>query len=266
MAKPNYIKAAFLVPANLMALGTAALSSAATQDVLPALIALGAEGLYLGVLSASKRFQRAVRANSPVDDEAHKAALEGLQKELAPSQREHYQALVGLKEKILDNYRKLPGGRVLAASSEPRLDALLQSFLKLLGTLNQYRTYLNATDRKQVESEVAALKAELAGETNPRLQEVKGRRVDILEKRRSRFQQAEESREVVSHQLAGIEDLLRLTHEQSIAIRDPASVNRQLDALAAEAEASDETVKQMERFMEFSEEMGSTGPLGTRVR
>ena len=95
---------------------------------------------------------------------------------------------------------------------------------------------------------------------------MKGRRVDILEKRRARFQQAEESREVVSHQLAGIEDLLRLTHEQSIAIRDPASVNRQLDALAAEAEASDETVQQMERFMEFSEEMGSTGPLGTRVR
>jgi hypothetical protein len=266
VAKPNYIKAAFFVPANLMAIGTAALSSVATQDMLPALIALGAEGLYLGVLSASKRFQRAVRATSTEDSDAQRLALEGLQKELAASQREHYQALVGLKAKILENYRKLPGGRVLAASSEPRLDALLQSFLKLLGTLNQYRTYLNATDRKQVQTEVSALEAELAGETNPRLQEVKGRRVDILKKRLARFQQAEESREVVSHQLAGIEDLLRLTHEQSIAIRDPASVNRQLDALAAEAEASDETVKQMERFMEFSDELGSTGPLGTRVR
>jgi NAD(P)H-dependent FMN reductase len=249
-----------------MAIGTAALSSVATQDMLPALIALGAEGLYLGVLSASKRFQRAVRATTPEDDEVQQRALADLQQALAPSQREHYQALVGLKGKILDNYRKLPGGRVLAASSEPRLDTLLQSFLKLLGTLNQYRTYLNATDRKQVQTEVDALKSELAGETNPRLQEVKGRRVDILEKRLARFHQAEESREVVSHQLAGIEDLLRLTHEQSIAIRDPASVNRQLDALAAEAEASDETVKQMERFMEFSDEMASTGPMGTRVR
>ena len=266
MSKPNYIKAAFFVPANLMAIGTAALSSVVTHDALPALIGLGAEGLYLGVLSASKRFQRAVRASSPEDEEAHRLVLEGLQKDLAPSQREHYQALVGLKEKILGNYRRLPGGRVLAASSEPRLDALLQSFLKLLGTLNQYRTYLNATDRKQVETEVSALQAELSGETNPRLQEVKGRRVDILQKRLARFQQAEESREVVSHQLASIEDLLRLTHEQSIAIRDPASVNRQLDALAAEAEAGDETVRQMERFMEFSDEMGSSGPLGTRVR
>jgi hypothetical protein len=55
----------------------------------------------------------------------------------------------------------------------------------------------------------------------------KERRAEILRKRVLRFTQAAESREVVSHQLASIEDMLRLTHEQSIAIRDPEVVGRQ---------------------------------------
>ncbi|MBU8899307.1 hypothetical protein DRW03_04720 [Corallococcus sp. H22C18031201] len=266
-SNPNYIKAAFLMPANLVGLGTAAMSAALTHEPLPMLVALGLEGLYLGVASSMKRFQRAVRANTPDDPEAARQAVDALQADLAPSQREHYQQLVGLKERILANYRKLPGGKVLVADSEPRLDALLTSFLRLISTLNQYRTYLNSSDREPLSSEVQALEGELAQESNPRLKDVKGKRVEILRKRLARFEQAGESREVVSHQLAGIEDLMRLTHEQSIAIRDPESVNRQLDVLSAEAEATDETVRQMEQFLEFTEE--TRGPLphgGARVR
>lgn len=268
MAKtPNYIKAAFLLPANLVGLTTAAMSSAVTQQPLPMLVALGVEGLYLGVLSSMSRFQRAVRSKQPDNPEAARAAVDALLADLAPSQRDHYQQLVGLKEKILGNYRKLPGGRVLAADSEPKLDALLTSFLRLISALNQYRTYLGGSDREHLASEVAALEAEVAQEPNPRLKDVKGKRVEILRKRLMRFEQAGESREVVSHQLAGIEDLLRLTHEQSIAIRDPESVNRQLDVLSAETEATDETVRQMERFLDFTEEISAPLPHGgTRVR
>ncbi|WIG92489.1 hypothetical protein [Myxococcus sp. SDU36] len=267
MAKsPNYIKAAFMMPANLVGLGTAAASAAMTGEPLPMLVALGLEGLYLGVMSSMKRFQRAVRANTLDDPEAARKALDALQADLAPSQREHYQQLVGLKEKILANYRKLPGGKVLEADSEPRLDALLTSFLRLISTLNQYRTYLNSSDREHLQREVAELEADLARETSPRLKDVKQNRVDILRKRLARFEQAGESREVVSHQLAGIEDLMRLTHEQSVAIRDPEVVNRQLTMLSAEAEATEESVRQMEQFLEFSEETRGPLPHGGRVR
>jgi hypothetical protein len=263
---PNYIKAAFLMPANLVGLGTAAASAAMTGEPLPMLVALGLEGLYLGVLSSMSRFQRAVRAKTPDDPEAARKAVDALQSDLAPSQREHYQQLLGLKEKILANYRKLPGGKVLEADSEPRLDALLTSFLRLISTLNQYRAFLNSSDRENLERDVRELEEDLARETNPRLKDVKANRVDILRKRLARFEQAGESREVVSHQLAGIEDLMRLTHEQSIAIRDPESVNRQLTVLSAEAEATEESVRQMEQFLEFSEETRGPLPHGTRVR
>ncbi len=263
---PNFIKAAFLLPANLVGLGTAALSALLTGEPLPALVALGVEGLYLGVTSSLPRFQRAVRAQTPEDPEAARKAVDALLNDLAPSQREHYQALVGLKEKILANYQKLPGGRVLVADSEPRLDTLLTSFLRMVSALNHYRTYLGSGARDPLEKEIKGLEAEVAAEANPRLKEVKEKRLDILRKRLARFEQARESREVVSHQLAGIEDLMRLTHEQSITIRDPESVGRQLDALSAEAQATDETVREMERFMEFTEEVSAPLPHGTRVR
>ena len=105
-----------------------------------------------------------------------------------------------------------------------------------------------------------------SGEASARLREVKQKRVEILSKRLQRFTQAEESRAVVSHQLASIEDLLRLTHEQSIAIRDPEHVNRQLDALSVEVQATEDTVREMEQFMDFADEAAAPLPHGVRVR
>lgn len=265
MAKVNFIKAAFLMPANLLGLLAAGVGAAVSGEPTVALTALGVEALYLGLMSNAAVFRRAVRANVQAQREPDRELAHALD-ELSPSQKEHYLALKELRDKILANHQKLPGGRVLAASSEQRVDALLSSFVRLLSTLNHYRKYLSATDRKGVEGELAELEADAAQETNPRVKDVKQKRVEILRKRVERFRQAEESREVVSHQLAGIEDLLKLTHEQSISIRDPESLGRQLDALAAEAETTEESVREMERFMEFSEETGPHLPTGERVR
>ena len=110
---------------------------------------------------------------------------------------------------------------MLAASSEPRLDALLTAFLRLLGTLNDHRRYLGIADRDALQRELSRLEGDLGKEQNLRLREVEEKRADILRQRLKRFAQAEESRAVVSHQLASIEDLVKLAHEQSIAIRDP---------------------------------------------
>jgi hypothetical protein len=247
------------MPANLLALAAGGLASFLMHDWVPLAAAASGSALYLTLLSLAPSFRRAVRANLAAQapsDVASEEELEGLLADLAPSQKQHYASLRDLRDKILTSYRQLPGGGVMVASSEHRLDALLTSFLRLLGTLNSYRTYLSATDRKGVEEELKALEAEVTGDANARLKEVKSRRIEILKKRVQRFQQAAESREVVSHQLASIEDVLRLTHEQSIAIRDPEVVGRQLEALTAEVEATEATVREMEKFMEFSDELG----------
>jgi hypothetical protein len=259
------LKLAFLAPANVLGLTATAAGSAITHDPLPMFIACGVEGVYLAI-SQIPGMRRLFRAQAGARERKGAQVTEGLIEELSASQREHYFALRELRDKIEENYRKLPGGRVLAAGSQSSVDALLTSFLRLVATLNHYRKYLNSADRETVRREAAELEGELTGETNPRLREVKERRLEILRKRLSRFEQAAESREIISHQLAGIEDLLRLTHEQSIAIRDPEMMTRQLDALSAEVASSEQTVREMERFLSFDEELVPALPHGQRVR
>jgi hypothetical protein len=270
---PNYLKAAMLMPANLFALAAGGIAALFLGDVTPLLAAGGGSVIYLSMLSAMPSFRRAVNANfhaQRLGAPAEESGFDALLAELAPSQREHYESLVQLKQRIVASYHKMPGGRVLVATSEQRLDALLMSFVRLVSTLNSYRNFLSAADKKGVEEEMRDLLAEAKDEVNPRLKEVKMRRVDILQKRLARFLQAEESREVVSHQLASIEDVLRLTHEQSIAIRDPEVVSRQLESLTQDIAATEETVREMESFMQVTEVLPSATPRaissGTKTR
>jgi hypothetical protein len=246
------------MPANLFALVAGGVASVAVGDWTPLAAAAGASTLYLGLMSFLPSFRRAVQKSltaQAADTLEPEAELEQLLNELAPSQKEHYESLRELKARIVQNYQRLAGGGALAEGSARRIDGLLTAFVRLLTTLNAYRRYLGSTDKKAIIDEVLQLKVDLDRDSNERLKEVKRRRVEILELRLSRFNKAEESREVVSHQLAGIEDLLKLTLEQSIAMRDPEAVGRQLEGLSAEVEATEESVREMERFMEFHEEV-----------
>lgn len=250
-------------PANLMWLGAAGAHSVLSGEPMTALVAAGLEGVYLvgSGIAGSRRPTKVVSRDSSDSDRR----LEALMADLSPSQRQQAEALRDLRGHILANYRKLPGGKLVAANSEARLDALLTSFVRLLGSLNNYRAHLSKAPRKTVEAELRELQEGMRENSNPRLNEVKAKRVEILEKRLARFQLAEESREVVSHQLAAIEDLLRLTLEQSISIRDPSSAALQLEALSAGVESSEETVREMERIMEIGgEEMFLTTGIGER--
>lgn len=263
-SRSSYLKTALLMPANLFALVAGGVASWMVGDLTPLVAAAGASTLYLGLVSFLPSFRRAVRQDRGLDLDPDEE-LAAMLAELAPSQKEHYESLRELKGRIVENYRRVPGGGALAEGSNRRIDGLLTAFVRLLSTLNAYRRYLSATDKKAIEDEVAQLKEELAGDKD-RLKEVKQRRVEILELRLARFNKAEESREVVSHQLAGIEDLLKLTLEQSIAMRDPEAVGRQLDSLTAEVEATEESVREMERFMEFHEELSMPAHQPVKVR
>jgi hypothetical protein len=49
-------------------------------------------------------------------------------------------------------------------------------------------------------------------------------------------------------------------------MRDPEAMNRPLDALSIETYATDESVRELERFLEFDEETRGPQPHGARVR
>ncbi len=258
----SYLGAALRHRASFWILGGGAVTAMATGSDVPLLLAGGVELVFLGAITGNARFQQAVDAR-----EAKKQAKlrsrqnEKLLAELAPNQREHFLGLQALASRIQENFGRLDaGGEAIAAQSRLRIDALLQSFLRLLLTLNDHRRYLGGTDRQLLERELRELQVDLAGgAAPPAVREIKERRVAILGKRLERFEKAQESREVIAHQLASIEDLLRLLHEQSITLRDPAGVTHQLDALAIEVEEAESTVRELDRLLAFDLELRALG-------
>lgn len=252
---PRYFRAALFHGVNLTTLGLAAGLSVATLNPLPALLALGAELIYLGSVPALPGFKRAVerKAAAVRRVDATKRA-DQLLAELSPSQREHFFVLRELKDKILDNYKRLDGSGLMLLTSEQRIDQLLASFLRLLSTLNAYRKYLSSAARDQVERELNELVSDLQRDPGAeKVREVRTKRAEILRKRLQRFDKTAEHRELMSHQLASIEDILKLLHEQSIGMRDPEGVSRQLEAITAEVETTEETVQELEAFLSFDE-------------
>jgi hypothetical protein len=152
--------AALLSPANALAVLAGSVASLWTVDFLPLLASAAGAAVYAVSVSVSPLFRRVVARN--VEAQAltggrAESASEALLAELSPSQRQHYEILRGVCDDILNRYQQMPGGRVLAASSSTRLDALLSSFVRLVSTLNSYRTFLNSADRKVLAEELAQL-------------------------------------------------------------------------------------------------------------
>ncbi len=242
------------MPAHLLAWASSGVASLMVDSPVPLYATLAASGVY-GLLLAAPPFRRWVQRNA--DAQAAPETNEQLEALLAPlstTQRAHYHRVRSLKAEVLLNYRRLPGGGVLAASSEGRLDALLAAYLRLLSALSSCRQLVASVDRPALENEIRQLQSELDTATGEHVKQIKHKRVEILSKRLERLEQVKESREVMSHQLAAIEDLLKLTHEQSVGLKDPDLVNLQLEALSAEVEASEQTVRQFEELLLFSDE------------
>ncbi len=256
-SRPSYTREAFLNRFNLTALGVAVGLSAVTVNPVPLILAAGAELVYLGTVPGSRRFRKAIdarhhrkrRLRSYSDDaEVYRG--------LSPRQQATVDALKELRDNIHANYRRLGrGSQLLASPSLVKIDNLLSSFLRLLEQLNAYRRYLGATDRGRIERELEDLATDVEAEENERLREIKSRRLKILEQRHCRFLRAEENREVISHQLAAIEDILRLIHEQSLTASDPQDISRLLDTLAVEVEETEGTIKEMESFLRIQTEV-----------
>lgn len=265
-----------MMPANLFALGAGLIASAVTHDLVPLAAASIASLSYLSLLAFLPSFRRAVRANfhaQEMSDIASPEEQEALLKELAPSQRAHFAELTELKNRILARYAQMRSGRILTAGTERKLEALLTSFLRLVTTLNNYKRFLSTQDRVALERELAQLENEREAASSDKLREVKERRVAILKKRVQQFAFAAENREVISHHLAAIEDLMRLTHEQAIAVKDVSGVSTQLEALSAEIEAAETTAREIENFITPHpvDELAAAGggvttPEGERIR
>lgn len=278
--KINFLKEAFHLQYNWIALGAAGAFALVSGSLLPVLLAAGAELMYLATIPNNWRFQRLVRSWKLAEEKQQtQQSLADLLKHLPGDLQSRYIKLAEVCGGIRANFAQLSSSsQIFVQQMDSRLEGLLHGYARLLQAAHQQRQYARTVDPEGIKGEIASLQKKLPNDP-PKVQEIDKKRIEILSKRIDKFQKIAENRQVVEAQIAAMEDVLQLVRDQSITMRDPQQVSDQLENLVHDVEQTEETVKQMEAiFSSLPAEMSgvmsladeasadSGGGLRTRIR
>lgn len=243
----NFVKEAFNIQYNWIALGGAAAFALVTGTAIPIALAGGLELMYLAVVSQHPRFQRLVRSWKFAEEQKlSEQKLGDMLRSLPPDMQGRYIKLAEVCRSIRGNFAQLSStSQIFVQQMDQRLEGLLHGYARLLSAAFQQRQYVKTTDPDQITKEIAALQQHLNSDP-PRVQDINKKRVEILSKRLEKYQKINENRQVVDAQCSAVEDVLQLVRDQSVTMRDPQQVSDQLANLVHDVEQTEQTVQQVE--------------------
>jgi hypothetical protein len=243
----NFVKEAFNIQYNWIALGGAAAFALVTGTAIPIALAGGLELMYLAVVSQHPRFQRLVRSWKFAEDQKrNEQKLGDMLRSLPPDMQGRYIKLAEVCRSIRGNFSQLSStSQIFVQQMDQRLEGLLHGYARLLSAAFQQRQYVKTTDPDEIKKEIAALQQHLNTDP-PRVQDINKKRVEILSKRMEKYQKINENRQVVDAQCSAVEDVLQLVRDQSVTMRDPQQVSDQLANLVHDVEQTEQTVQQVE--------------------
>lgn len=273
----NYVKTAFHLQYNVIALAGAAALALIGWTALPLLLAGGLELMYLAIVPQNWRFQRLVRSWHLAEEQLkHQQKLQEMLANLSPELQSRYVHCAQVCGSIRSNFAQLSTqSQVFLQQIDTSLQGLLTGYARLLVAVSQQQQYLKSTGQDEIKREIASLQRTLSSEP-ARVQEINQKRIEILNKRLEKFDKITENRKVVDAQLAAVEDVLMLVRDQSVTMRDPQQVSDRLDSLVHDVEQTEQNVQQMETiFSDMSTDMNglmalddsstSSGPTRTRI-
>src|SRR5208282_1349219 len=243
----NFVKEAFHLQYNWIALGGAGLFAIVSWSLLPVILAAGAEMMYLATIPNNSRFQRLVRS--------WKFGAEQIQRQeqfavmlncLTPEARARYGKLAQVCATVRSNFSQFSAtSKMFLQQMDARVDGLLHGYARLLLAASQQQQYMKATDANDIKKEMAAMQRAM-NDAPPKVQEINKKRIEILTKRLEKYQKICENQQVVDAQCSAVEDVLHLVRDQSVTMRDPQQVSDQLDNLVRDVEQTEQTVQQVE--------------------
>ena len=273
----NYVKAAFHLQYNVIALAGAAALALISWTALPILLAGGLELMYLAIVPQNWRFRRLVRSWHLAEEQLkHQQRLQEMLQNLSAELQSRYVHCAQVCGSIRSNFAQLSTqSQVFLQQIDTSLQGLLTGYARLLVAVSQQQQYLKSTGQDDIKREIASLQRTLSSEP-ARVQEINQKRIEILNKRLEKFDKITENRKVVDAQLAAVEDVLMLVRDQSVTMRDPQQVSDRLDSLVHDVEQTEQNVQQMETiFSDMSTDMNglmslddtaaSSGPTRTRI-
>lgn len=243
----NYLKEAFNIQYNWIALAGMGVFALVTGSALPLMLAGGLELMYLATVSNNSRFQRLVRSwKFAEEQQAKERSLSDLLRSLPPDMQTRYINLAQVCGSIRSNFSQLSStSQMYVQQMDQRLQGVLHAYARLLLAAFQQRQYLKGADADGIKREIAQLQQRM-NQDPPKVQDINKRRIEILSKRLEKYQKILENRQVVDAQCAAVEDVLQLMRDQSVTMRDPQQLNDQLTNLVHDVEQTEQTVQQVE--------------------
>jgi hypothetical protein len=217
----SYLKEAVKEPYNFWGLAGFAIAAAYSGSVIPLLLAIIAEAIYIVVVPNLPTYrQMVVRRHNERMKELHRSTREKLIKSFTPREREAVEYLRWLKDKIQDNYKKFTGARQLPSNLNT-LEQRWEDFVDLLDVYRRRKQHLKSINRQAVHNQLsqAYRAAESSGDEKTR--RIQQTNVEILKRRIASFDEIERSVKLVEGQLQSIENFFSYLNDEIVTMSTP---------------------------------------------
>ncbi|MBK8467439.1 MAG: hypothetical protein IPL32_16605 [Chloracidobacterium sp.] len=258
----SYAKAAIKEPVNFWGLAGFLVAAAYTGSVIPLLIALVFEAVYLVVVPMLPAYREMVnRREKERALAAHNAGREKLIKSFTPREREAVEYLRWVATKIQDDYKQFAGAREIPSNLKG-LDQRWEDFVDLLDVYRRRKQHLKSINRTAVHNQLSQAFRAMESATDEKTKRIQQTNVEILKRRVASFDEIERSVKLVEGQLQSIENFFEYLKGEIVTISTPEKFSlldfEQLsDSIAMTKQMLDATADEVGTLDSFNREMGN---------
>jgi hypothetical protein len=258
----SYAKEAVKEPVNFWGLAGFAVAAAYTGSVIPLLIALICEAVYLVIVPNLPAYRQMINGRAKQRMlQANIAGREKLIKSFTPREREAVEYLRWLKEKIQENYRKFTGASELPSNLRA-LDQRWEDFVDLLDVYRRRKQHLKSINRQAVHNQLSQAFRAMESSTDEKTKRIQNTNVEILKRRVASFDEIERSVKLVEGQLQSIENFFSYLNDEIVTISTPEKFSlldfEQLsDSIAMTKQMLDATADEVGALDSYNRQMGN---------
>lgn len=258
----SYLKEAAKEPINFWGLAGFLAAAAFTGSVIPLLIALICEAIYIVVVPNLPSYRNLVlNRENERRKRLHIAGRESMIKAFTPREREAVEYLRWLKNKIQENYKKFTGAGELPSNLKA-LDRRWEDFVDLLDVYRRRKQHLKSINRQAVHNQLSQAFRAMESSTDEKTKRIQQTNVEILKRRIASFDEIEKSVKLVEGQLQSIENFFSYLNDEIVTISTPEKFSlldfEQLsDSIAMTKQMLDATADEVGALDSYNREMGN---------
>ncbi|MBE7516260.1 MAG: hypothetical protein HS105_06600 [Chloracidobacterium sp.] len=258
----SYAKEAATELFNLWGLAGFFVAAGLTWSVIPLLIGLVCEAVYLVVVPNLPSYRRYVlKRHQDRLLAAHNADRERLISTFSERERQSVEYLRWLKSRIQENYKKFTGAATLPSNLQA-LDQRWEDFVDLLDVYRRRKQHLKSINRQSVHNQLSQAFRAMEAATDEKTKRIQQTNVEILKRRIASFDEIERSVKLVEGQLQSIENFFNYLNDEIVTITTPEKFSlpdfEQLsDSIAMTKQMLDATAEEFGALDTYNRQVGN---------